>query len=253
MFNRNLLVMVAGAGTVVALVLAAGCSEAGFSADAGNDANAIDAGLDAVADAKPPKDSAPLDSQPMCPTPGDVSKFAPPALVPARPATDSCGTTGVQGYWDACRSAQATQMGCATWKAANVACAGCIESQRSDSAWGALVMANGITFLNVAGCIALLGDVPCAKAYQDASLCEGTACDAMCPVTDFFDPGHVSTLASRQKCAQSAAATVCASYEKTAASSCVKDAGTAAAVCLSFTSFVNGYFQYAAMFCSAGG
>lgn len=251
--KKRSLVMIALTGAVTSLSLAGGCSEAPATVDAGNDAGTGEAGADAALDTKRPKDTAPPDSQPMCPTPGDVSKFVPPALVPPRPATDSCGPTLAQGYWDACRGAQATQVGCAAWKGANATCAGCIESQRADADWGALVMANGITFLNVSGCIALLGDVPCAKAYQDASLCEGASCDTMCAVTDFFDPDHVSTLASWQKCAQAAASTVCANYEKTVASSCVKDAGTAAAVCLSFTSFMGGYFQYVSMFCSAGG
>jgi hypothetical protein len=249
---KKLLVVAASTTSVTFVALAGGCSsDGGSTADASNDTN-VDGSMDAVVDTKPPKDTAPPDNQPMCPTPGDVSKFTPPARVPPKPTTDSCSPTQVQGYWDACRGPQATAMGCTTWKAANTTCTGCIESQRADTTWSALVMSNGITFLDVSGCIALLGDTTCAKAYQDAQLCEATACDVLCPVTDFFDPDHANTLASWQKCSQSAATTVCASYEQKVASMCAKDAGTAAGICLSFTSFQTGYFQYIPIFCSTG-
>lgn len=250
---RKALVAVVGSGSVLAGTLAGGCSSGGGAADASDDVALGEAGMDAVVDTKPPKDTAPPDNQPMCPTPGDVSKYTPGPLVQPRPASDACSPAQVQGYFDQCRNLQSTQMACDAWKAQNATCTSCIESKKSDMTHGALVLAGGITFLDVAGCLALLGDMPCAKAYQDAQECEATACDALCPVTDFFAPDHATTLGDWQKCSQAAATTVCASYETKVAQACVKDAGTAAGVCLSFTNFQNGYALYAKTFCSAGG
>ncbi len=245
------------AGITVSLgsVLAAqGCSSTPAGVDAGPDTG-TDTGspADAAADRK---DSSMMEAAgPMCPTPVNLVNFMPPAYTPPRVPTSVCLPAGITGYWDNCRGPQATQPLCTTWTASNMACGACIVSQRTDSAWGPLIMANGITFVNIAGCLALQGDMNCAKLDEDAAACTAASCDSRCPVTDFFATDHVSTLMEWQKCQQTAAAGSCATFETKFAGQCRADAGngSAYAKCTNFTDFHTGYLLVAPMFCSGGG
>lgn len=247
-----------GAGIVISVgsvLTAQGCSSGGAVADAGLDTGGSDTGgggMDAAMDTK--KDSpGMMDVGPMCPTPVSLMNFTPPAYTPPRAVTSACLPAGITGYWDNCRGPQATAQACTTWKAANTACGACIESQRADSSWGPLIMANGITFVNIAGCLAIRGDMNCAKLDEDAAACTAAACDSPCPVTDFFAPDHQSTLADWQKCSQTAAAGACMSFESKFAMQCTPDSGNAAAACFNFQDFHSGYLLVAPMFCSGGG
>lgn len=243
--------------TAAASLVVAACSSDNTANDGGSDASSgVDATMEAGAiDAKPDvRDSAPKDTGPMCPIPVDVMNFMPPMFVQPRAPINACNNTQLQGYWANCRDLNTSSMNaCQTWKSMNMSCASCVESQRSDMSWGPLVLGNGITFANTNGCIALKGDLNCAKAEQALGFCDYAACDPACPVTDFFAPDHASTLSDWQKCSQTADATVCKSFVQSAQSACAVDAGSPAAVCSNFMDFKSAFFLLAPMFCSAGG
>jgi hypothetical protein len=237
---------------------AGGCSSNSTPADGGLPDSSMmmtdtGTGSDAAMDSK--KDTTPPDNQPMCPTPIMLSNFMAPTFVMPSAVQNVCslGNNGdIQGYWDNCRAPQATMQGCATWKGAHSACAACIESKRSDGTWGPLVVGNGITFLNVSGCLQLNNEVQCAKDYQALEFCSFAACDSRCPVSDFFQPDHSQTLMDWQTCDTQATMGTCMSFATPVNTSCANDKKCTPAG-LNLMSFQDGYFIYGPMFCSGGG
>ncbi len=246
-----------GAALVVGSVLiAGGCSGQTTTPDGGNpdgnvmgDTSVADTGADTKKDINAP------DNQPMCPTPTKVTNFMPPAFHTPNAVVNVC-TTGnggqIQTYWDSCRAPQATPATCMTWKGANPTCLACLETQRTDMTWGPLVLGNGITFINISGCLELKGAAQCARDYQAVQFCDYAACDPLCKVTDFFASDHTQTLTEWNTCTTTANAGDCASFATKA--NCAS-MGAAGAICENpnIMSFQDFYLLYAPMFCSGGG
>jgi hypothetical protein len=250
MFKKSL--MVASAlGAVALMVAAGGCSGGGGGqTDGGGDMDGSMMTMDVKpADAKGDTKPPPMDvSMTMCPTPADVSTFMPPAFVPPTPAKNVCNMTQIQGYWDNCRDQMTmSQMKCTSWGMANDMCAKCIETNETDASWGPLVIGNGIISLNISGCIALKGDMACAKAWQDRDNCTSAACDMQCPVMD------QQSFMDWQKCVQTATTGGCKKYNDAVTMKCSTEAGSALAECRSFNTFKDGYFAYAPLWCGGGG
>jgi len=217
-------------------------SPADTSMDAGNDVLLVDAQPDVKLDA--PKNDSGL----LCPTPANVMNFMPPAFVPPNAPKNVCLQAQTQGYWDNCRDpGTATIQKCTAWGMANMSCATCIESSRNDPSWGPLVIGNGVLHLNVAGCVALRGDLPCARAIEKLDACNQAACDMQCPVVD------TQSFMDWQKCVATATATGCKSYDDDVKMTCVADTGTAYTICRNYNDFKTGYFLYGPMFCGSGG
>jgi hypothetical protein len=233
-----------GTAAFAFVIGSAACSApASVTPDAAPDAPAADAASDrgCKGDA-----CAPPPVAPTCPTPVDASGFASVPLVPPRPAQDACAPGAIDAYYAACLGKGATQQTCSAYVAQNKACASCIESRATDTAWGPLVSGSGVVSLHVSGCLALLGQAACAKAYQDAQDCGKAACDEQCPVTDG------ASFASYQKCRQAAAAGTCKSWVDAASTACEPDAA-AIARCTGFSDFASGYAGLAPVFCASGG
>jgi len=76
--------------------------------------------------------------------------------------------------------------------------------------FGALIDYTGVTYANVAGCIAIetgnTSSTGCGAAYQAAFQCEYLACITQCPVTD------QTSFMQFQECTSSAAMSTCQSY-----------------------------------------
>jgi len=227
---------------------------AGVCVNTSADASMMDntTGMDSPMDVK--KDNNPgMDvMMNMCPTPAKLMNFMPPAYAPPRAPQNGCMQADIQGYWDNCRGNNATAGMCTTWKSGHMSCASCIESKRTDSSWGPLILDNGITFVNISGCIDLNGDPACGKADENVSWCDAAACNMVCPVSDFFAPDHKATLMDWQKCSQLAEMGDCASFVTTFQNTCKADAGAWQA-CTGFMDFQSGYFLIAPKFCSGGG
>lgn len=259
--NRGLkrIVTVSGAFVLFGGAFAAGCSstpaamDASTGTDSGttSDTSASDTAMDTKF-----KDMNTPDNQPMCPTPEMLSSFMPPMFVNPAAVQNVC-TTGnqgqIQGYWDNCRAPQATMQGCQTWKSNNATCVACLETKRADNTWGPLVVGNGITFLNVSGCLQLQAETQCANDYQALEFCSFAACDKRCPVTDFFQPDHAQTLMDWDTCSQTAEMSgSCSMLATKVNQSCASDKKCTPAG-LNLMSFQDGYFIYGPMFCSGGG
>lgn len=237
-----------------------GCSSSSPANDGGGlpdgnvtmDGTVVDTGVDS---GKKDTGTGGDSMQTMCPTPKSLKGWMPPAFVPPHAAQNVCTQNQIQSFWDACRGPQATMNTCSTFTNANMACSSCLLTKSTDSSWGPLVSDGGITFINTAGCIALMNDMSCAKADEALLACYEAACDTSCPVSDFFAPDHSQTLDDWRKCQNVAIAGDCQSYGVTRQNACVEDAGTAAAFCdlQQGQTFQDGYFKLAPMFCSGGG
>jgi len=184
----------------------------------------------------------------MCPTPADVSSYMPPPFVPPIPFQNVCSQTDIQGFYDNCLSMMADTTKCNTWVQANMKCANCIDTADTDPAWGALIEKTGIVQLDVAGCVEGKGDHPCAAAIEALDACDDAACAMQCPVTD--DP---MTFTLYQSCVKAADIGGCKTYASSVASQCQNDASAAYAACSAWSTFDDGYFLLAPIFCSGGG
>jgi hypothetical protein len=129
----------------------------------------------------------------------------------------------------------------------NMTCAKCVETSYQDQSWGPLVIMTGFIELNVAGCVALQGDLSCAKALEALDACTGAACDQQCPVMDS------QSYMDWQKCVQTATVGGCKMYDNNALSACAADVSTASTTCHNFMDFKSGVFLYVPMFCSSSG
>src|SRR5262249_5427460 len=123
------------------------------------------------------------DSGSGCPTPAAVSLYVPPAFVSPNNPSNACTQNQIQGFWDNCFDPiTSSAQKCSTWFNANMNCLNCLMSDKSDSTWGPTVVSNSVVSLNVSGCVALQGDLTCAKKIQKLDGCTSEACDMQCPV-----------------------------------------------------------------------
>ena len=213
------------------------------SSEGGAEGGPIDSGKDTN---KP--DTQPADTGPMCPTPGDVTGFTPPTYVPAKRGT-VCNSGQVSGYVTNC-----WMMGgmCQPFKTANPACVACMESNRkdpmtaqNDATFGPVYIGNGLGFLNIGGCIEVLGELNCAKATQALAFCTYEACDTVCSI-----PPETST--NYNTCTTKAATTKCSMYNTAVTAACVGDAAAAATTCRPSGSFQAALVTYGNLFCGGG-
>ncbi len=177
----------------------------------------------------------------------DPSGFAPRDPKPARAPQDACTAQQLQGFFAACLDTSSTAQECAAWLSdadggTNAPCAQCLDSKKTDPAWGPLVFDQGIAEANIAGCMELLsGENPappgsCAYRYQAAQDCVSYACES-CFDHDNYD---------RLQCEQAAMAGGCKNYED---GQCDPDAQTYAA-CFAGPDFESMFLSVAPLFCS---
>jgi hypothetical protein len=252
MILKKSLMVASALGALAVAIASGGCSSNGGS---GMDGGAMDA-TDPMADTGV-KDTGKMDKMnipdnntgPVCPTPDSMAAMGfTPMYVPPNPASSACNDAAIAGYWDNCRKMGATQQMCTAWVMANMPCATCLESARTDAAWGPLVIGNGVISLNIPGCVALKGDNNCAQAYEALDGCQRAACDMICPVMDN------QSFADWQKCTQTASTGVCKTYNDGVTMKCLGDASAAYNACRNgWNSFDTGYPIYAKIFCGAGG
>ncbi len=108
--------------------------------------------------------------------------WAPPRNMPS-----ACTPSQVQMYWDACLGTSSSNAQCTAFFSTNAGCIACVDSQSTDSTYGALInLPDGTSAANVAGCIALTdGDLTatgCGARYQANQFCKIDACETSCPV-----------------------------------------------------------------------
>jgi MYXO-CTERM domain-containing protein len=213
-------------------------------------AAAADAGTDAAADAGDDGGDGGL----VCPTPAVETGFTPAAYVHAVPHQNACSQQLIDDYYTLCLASTATAQSCAPFTnnpdAAHQACAACIVTPSTASAYGPVIQATYGNFIvstpNLGGCIEILdpSGLACATKLQDRDDCDNAACDTQCPIVDS------ASFAQWQTCLTNAddAATSCQSFFQ--ATSCVDseepDGGVAAAC---FTTVANPQFgdDYAAI------
>ena len=197
------------------------------------------------------KDNAVGDSGPMCPQPGDVSSFTPPAYKPPITPAALCTSQQVTQYFDDCFGANATQMKCQADITNFAACAKCLESNDMDANWGATVDIGPAANANIPGCVALLGQTGCATEIEKAMECENAACEDQCWTNSaMMDPDFTAY----EKCLTNAASSACKTYETAASAACSGDAMTAFTQCKNMvTDFQSGYNAFAVMICQGGG
>lgn len=193
----------------------------------------------------PPSNPTSYCGQP--PPPPDAGACA-PSLGPWSPQIDPpfyshanvCTTQQIQDIYAYCFTSNADQTKCKSVMATDAACAACLITPITASKLGALVsLANGVTELDVPGCIAIeTGDATCAQRDSDARQCELASCGGCPPPTD------PTSATDWQTCLTDADQTTCAKY---AALDCTGvDAGAAACAPVDFK---DGYFTYAPLFC----
>ncbi len=163
----------------------------------------------------------------LCP-PGSTSSYTAPTYVPAVGNQGVCTTTAISAFVAACGYSMAATMGtCATWQAANVgadagtACGNCIMAPKNNGGiWldpnGANMAYNGAP--NYAACIQLIDPThgtACATAFNNASGCEGVACDNACPMN--------ATNQDFSACTAAADMGSCSTYATPEATACATD------------------------------
>jgi hypothetical protein len=148
--------------------------------------------------------------------PTDVTTFT-PEWVPPPPGTPhakACTTALVTASYMACYGTGSTSTSCSDWISLNATCAACIFSDLGASQYGAVIVegagsANGYTYPNLGGCIALAE--PCNKGCAEAVLADDLCGFAACSI---MSGGPCAT-------ASEAAASAClASSDSTADCSC---------------------------------
>jgi hypothetical protein len=191
----------------------------------------------------------------MCPTPADVSNFMPGAVHdPVTPA-NVCANADVMQYYTDC-FAMYDQMKCDGFIMNKKSCASCLETLDDKSAtWGAVVDRTFYHFyLNISGCVKILGDSNCEKAIQDEWQCEEAACMAQCWTGTQMMQADIMNLGT---CFNNAAMGGCKKYVDAINTTCnAADAGSAFGQCKALAGnsmqFQTGFTNYAAMFCQAG-
>jgi hypothetical protein len=186
-----------------------------------------------------------------------VSSFK-PAWKPPAPHQDKCTQSHIDNFFADCVKSGSTQQTCAPWGTngteANKACAACLFTSETASAYGPLIEKSGVVELNVAGCIAIAENhsdgTGCGGKYQASSQCGDASCKPSCPVTDdtsfqLFEQCVMNADGQAQYCKSYSDAATCADA--------IMEAGAAGSSCLGFQSFDDGYAQIAPTFCLATG
>jgi hypothetical protein len=112
--------------------------------------------------------------------PHDETAFSPAWVPPVGAHLGRCTTTQVSDFYTACLDTASTPTTCNAWaqNAANTTCFGCLYTDRTATSYGALIGYSQATYLNVAGCVALVEpcNQPCAQTLSDLNACEDGAC-----------------------------------------------------------------------------
>jgi hypothetical protein len=193
----------------------------------------------------PGDDSSPSDDSSvpgMCPVPGDLSMWTPPAQKMPKTNPTACSAKDLADYDAACwNNTTRAQAACTAFGNAHPACVACLESMSTDSTWGPIVQFSGVANVNVAGCLALTDPgSTCGKNVQDYELCVHTACDAVCPVTD------TASFNAWKMCESTVTTQACATYNTKANCIGTEDAGAA---CSAGTDFDTTLLAIAPLFC----
>jgi hypothetical protein len=157
-------------------------------------------------------------SPPTCPTPRNVSGWAPGTLTdPVGKHTGACMQSQLDTYHQciiqqnmtACMTVQ--QQAMTTFKA----CLGCLETTTADPAWGPLVCVDSMTcYLNVEGCVNLAtsqsGCKSCGQYLNESYGCQRIACEEQC----------MGDSQGFSKCVQTALAGGCKMYGDTFTTNC---------------------------------
>jgi hypothetical protein len=178
--------------------------------------------------------------------PGDVQTYM---AMRYRPATYKyrgvCTPAQIAGFYDAC-VVGASSGNCEAFldpDASTGACAACILTPETASAYGPLIDHGGFITPNVGGCIELTdpNGLSCAKAQQALLGCQLAACEATCPVHD------QAMRAQYDMCASTAAMGGCQAFAAKAA--CEADSGMPAACLL--PTFQDFYYAVVPLFCGS--
>jgi hypothetical protein len=111
----------------------------------------------------------------------DMTDYPYPAYVAARYLPGSCTDEQAGDYFDDC----VMSGNCTAYEAGGELgqCGACLEvTPREAEAYGPLLSLGekGVLETNVAGCVEILGEKPCAPKLQVAALCESFACQSGC-------------------------------------------------------------------------
>lgn len=249
---------VCGAAAACAAVALAGsgCSNGGGgAADAAPEASAETGVPDTGPKDTGAKDTGTvMDTGPTCPTPGDVTGFAPGALHNPVAVQDVCSETDVGTYYTSCIDMY-NMSTCDAFTQAHMSCATCLETlDNSMSQWGASYDRAYFIFLNVSGCVKQLGDTACAQALQNVEACEDYACMDLCWNNSQMMQADLDNL---DMCWTNVAKAGCKKYVDMASTACnAADANSAFSQCEALNpmnDFATGFKNYAAMFCRGGG
>ena len=246
----KILVVVASSAPIVA-VTSMGCSDNGQS---------VFADLDAQVE------GSPGDTGFFAADSGDGARDAPATCAPALPAgfapawkgpgvdTTKCLKTQLQGYADACLGQPYDPGKCDAFKQANAACAACLETDDTATAYGPIIWHSQRLFftVNIAGCISIEQADPtgatCAAAYQADVVCKETACTSCF----FIASPSFDTFAA---CEKTAGSSVCQTYAPPEATKCASAHAADAASTTCFPNASQGtvdlFLQIAPLFCGA--
>jgi hypothetical protein len=232
----------------------AACSSSPTGSDGGADVTVTDS---ATMDKKVIPDVGMMEAAATCPTPAssiDTSMIQ--WVPPVTPNPTACTATQASTYFDDCwgTSSSSTLCNAFTGSSANTACAACLSTASTASAYGVIVVYTGIGYDNQAGCVAVeMGDLSstgCGAKIQAVTQCENLACLTNCPVTD------QASLTLFQQCAAAADMGVCSQYATAAnagacnlADSGADGAAQAGAICESATDFQGLYNAISPVFC----
>ncbi|MDP9036534.1 MAG: hypothetical protein M3O50_17165, partial [Myxococcota bacterium] len=183
-----------------------------------------------------------------CPVPDALSGYSLPAYVPAKRAPTACSNQDILDYSAACITSQQAPKDCPVYRQTHATCAGCLESESTDPAWGPLVFwPNGQTELNTGGCLELLSQgTACATKVQAIDQCSHAACDVTCAQ---------APTSYQDQCTRSAYAGPCMAYALSSVCATADGGGTPEALCQAVAggSLSAQVQQLAPYFCGGGG
>jgi hypothetical protein len=202
--------------------------ESGPSTDGGTEAGCVPPPLDGGPRLTCPQTDAGADGSAAC-SAASLPSFQ-PQWIPPNPPQNVCTATQISTLIT-CLSTSSAMCTTFTSDQTNHACISCMVSPLNAASYGPILLGNGISILNVGGCIALKEPclLECAKASLAGQQCHTAACTS-CPLTSQTDEQaylNCTTASDMCSCAPEHAEneTCSAALLGTPAASCVPSGG----------------------------
>jgi hypothetical protein len=197
-------------------------------------------------------DSSTAEAAPAICDPQSVAGYKPTWTPPEAWKQGVCTSTQISGFYAACLTPPISSATCQSFVAANGTCSGCLQTEDTAAASGAIVWHEHDAYwtVNVAGCLAQAMNQTsgpgCGEAYAAAIACRQASCDVC-----WSGQGTTTTFSEFATCEQQAGESTCSTYADAVSPACGDLSQGAGSVCMppSGANAQDAYMQIAPLFC----